>query len=109
MNFDQAVFTLSMLSAISSFVVFIWASREGHPALRRVYLVAGSLCVVYVVSYLVVLSGVLVPAEWSRFMRPVSLIFWWVGVQAPTMGSVLAHKGTRAGLAEFFGGRQHHV
>jgi hypothetical protein len=99
--FDVVVFTLSMVSAVTALAAFAWAARAGHPAMRQLYTVAAALTAVYAVSYVVVLSGMLVPAEWSKYLRPVSLLFWWVAVIAPTAGAVLVHRGTRAGLAEF--------
>jgi hypothetical protein len=99
--FDVAVFALSMVSAITALAVFGWAARAGHPAMRQLYTIAAALTAVYAASYLVVLTGAVVPAEWSKYLRPVSVIFWWVAVIAPTAGSVLVHRGTRAGLAEF--------
>ncbi len=99
--FDAVVFVLSMASAAVAFVTFGWAARNGHPAMRQLYAVAAALTAVYAVSYVVVLTGALVPAEWSKYLRPVSLMFWWVAIIAPTAGSVLVHRGTRAGLAEF--------
>lgn len=105
--FDLVVFVLSCVSAGTALGVFVWAAREGHPALRAIYSAAASLTAVYVVSYVVVISGALVPAEWSKYLRPVSLIFWWVALIAPNAGAVLAHRGTRAGLAEFIGAHRH--
>ena len=101
--FDMVVFALSMLSASAAFAAFAWAFRAGHPALRAVYAAAAIITAIYVVSYPVVLFGWLVPSEWSKYLRPVSLIYWWVALTAPTCGAVLVHKGTRAGVAEFFG------
>ena len=102
--FDYTIFTLSAVGAGTAGAVFTWAAKAGHPALRSVYCAAAAMCALYVASYAVVTLTPLTPPEWSKFMRPVSLVFWWVAMIAPTAGAVLVHRGTKAGLAQFAGG-----
>ena len=107
--FDYTIFALSAFGAGTAGAVFVWAARSGHPALRAIYCAAAAMCALYIASYAVVTLTPVAPAEWSKFMRPVSLVFWWVAMIAPTAGAVLIHRGTRAGLLQFAKGQEHGI
>ena len=96
--FDRTVFLLTMVSMTYACFTLWRASQEGLPGVRRLYAAMASLAAVYAVGYLPVIVGMVEPASWSAFFRPISLLSIWVVWVAP---AVLVTRSYRTFIATF--------
>lgn len=93
MPLDQRIVTIInvVLAAAASGVNLAAAAQFGG-RLRTVYAFIGSLAAIYTVSYLVLLSGRVAPADWSAVMRGVSIVVWPVVWTAPAFYTIRARR-----------------
>jgi len=83
---------INLAGATLSVIVAYWAAKRLPKALHAILIPIGILACIYVVAYVLLLSGVVAFARWSEVMRGVSIMAWFIVWIYPWWKIAMLHK-----------------
>lgn len=95
LTLDLFVAHVNLFLAIGALGANVYAIRYGHPFRRPMHASGAALCVIYIVSYVILLGDF--PQRilaWSRIMRGVSVVAWCIVWIAPPIMDVYLQRRT---------------